>query len=253
MLPALDEDRCRRVTPEPLNVAPSLVGLPLATPGRRLAAMAVDLALVALLSGAGDVWLALGLLLVVLQLRATAGSAAGWRRVAGWLLVALFAVLALRAGWIGWHGRGAAPPVGQSDAVAQIGEGLAPAERVVLLEAALRSAQAPKETTVGEEFERLLDAVGASFGWGVVYFSLLPAFWDGRTIGKRLFGLQVLELTGQPMTVMRSLKRYGGYAAGMATGGLGFTQLLWDPNRQAIQDRTAHTVVVDRRAPERPA
>ena len=34
----------------------------------------------------------------------------------------------------------------------------------------------------------------------------------------------------------------------MATGGLGFLQILWDPNRQAIQDKTAHTVVVDLRA-----
>ena len=32
---------------------------------------------------------------------------------------------------------------------------------------------------------------------------------------------------------------------------IGFTQLLWDPNRQAIQDRTAHTVVVDLRAARR--
>jgi hypothetical protein len=48
--------------------------------------------------------------------------------------------------------------------------------------------------------------------------------------------------------VMRCLKRYGGYAAGMATGGLGFTQMLWDPNRQGIQDKAAHTVVLDLRA-----
>ena len=46
---------------------------------------------------------------------------------------------------------------------------------------------------------------------------------------------------------MRSLRRYGGYAAGMATGGLGFLQALWDLNRQGIQDRVAHTVVIDLR------
>jgi hypothetical protein len=34
----------------------------------------------------------------------------------------------------------------------------------------------------------------------------------------------------------------------MATGGLGFLQVLWDVNRQGIQDRVAHTVVVDLRA-----
>jgi hypothetical protein len=59
----------------------------------------------------------------------------------------------------------------------------------------------------------------------------------------------VVELTGRPLTVMRCLRRYGGYAAGMATGGLGFAQALWDVNRQGIQDRVAHTVVIDLRVP----
>jgi hypothetical protein len=27
----------------------------------------------------------------------------------------------------------------------------------------------------------------------------------------------------------------------------GFLQVFWDPNRQAIQDKTAHTVVIDLR------
>ena len=89
--------------------------------------------------------------------------------------------------------------------------------------------------------------MGAKFGWGIVYFSLLPAWWSGQTVGKKLLGLQVVELTGQPMTVMRCLKRYGGYAAGLATGCLGFGQALWDPNRQAIQDKAAHTAVIDLR------
>jgi hypothetical protein len=46
-------------------------------------------------------------------------------------------------------------------------------------------------------------------------------------------------------------KRYGGYAAGLATGGLGFMQVLWDPNRQALHDKAAHTAVIDLRAPPR--
>jgi hypothetical protein len=39
----------------------------------------------------------------------------------------------------------------------------------------------------------------------------------------------------------------------MATGGLGFLQALWDVNRQGIQDRVAHTVVIDLRLPSAPA
>lgn len=241
----------RRVTPEVLDVSPALVGRPLAPPLRRLYAMGLDLGIVALLSELSDFWLAGGLLLVVLQLRSSTGPVAGWRRIAGHLVVALFVVLALRAGWLAWQ----APAVeqarqGAAAKAAAVGAGLPDAERVAQLEDALRRAYiARRETSLDDELERLLDAVGASFGWAVVYFSLLPAFWSGQTVGKRVFGLRVVELTGQPVTVMRALKRYGGYAAGMATGGLGFAQLLWDPNRQAIQDRTAHTVVLDLRAP----
>jgi hypothetical protein len=109
---------------------------------------------------------------------------------------------------------------------------------------ALRRARPPG---MREQLASLLDTVASSLGWGIVYFSLLPAWWGGQTLGKRLLKLRVVELTGQPMTVMRCLKRYGGYAAGMATGGLGFAQMLWDPNRQGLQDKAAHTVVIDLR------
>jgi len=43
---------------------------------------------------------------------------------------------------------------------------------------------------------------------------------------------------------MDAFARYGGYAAGLATGAVGFLRLLWDPNLQAIEDKIAGTVVV---------
>ena len=46
---------------------------------------------------------------------------------------------------------------------------------------------------------------------------------------------------------MSSFSRFGGYAAGLATGLLGFLQILWDPNRQGIQDQIAGTVVIRER------
>lgn len=247
----LPADPPRRVVPEVLNVAPDLVGQPLAPPLRRLYALAIDLGLVALLSELSDVWLALGLLAVVLMLRHDAGRLAGWRRVAGVLVVVVFVVLALRAGWLAWQApRLQAERAGAAEKAAAVGAGLPDAERVALLESALRAAYVKRrETSFEDELERFVDALGVSFGWGVVYFSLVPALWRGQTVGKRVFGLRVVELTGRPITVLRALRRYGGYAAGMATGGLGFAQLLWDPNRQAIQDRAAHTVVLDLRAP----
>ena len=73
------------------------------------------------------------------------------------------------------------------------------------------------------------------------------AKWLLIGVAVMLLGLRVVELTGKPLTLMRSLKRFGGYSAGLSTGLLGFAQLLWDSNRQAIQDRTAHAVVLDLR------
>ena len=37
---------------------------------------------------------------------------------------------------------------------------------------------------------------------------------------------------------------YGGYVAGVAMGMTGFLNLLWEPNRRAVEERIAGTVVV---------
>jgi uncharacterized RDD family membrane protein YckC len=57
-------------------------------------------------------------------------------------------------------------------------------------------------------------------------------------------GIRVVRLNGQPLSLWFSLERFGGYAAGIATGVLGFLQVFWHPNRQGIHDRVARTVVV---------
>jgi len=123
--------------------------------------------------------------------------------------------------------------------------------RIEELEAELKAARKHRGFNLRQQLHDMADDIGTSFAWAIVYFSLLPVLWPGQTLGKRLMGLQVRELTDKPMTVLQALKRYGGYAAGMATGGLGFLQPIWDPNRQAIQDKTAHTVVIDLRGTPR--
>lgn len=120
-----------------------------------------------------------------------------------------------------------------------------------------RERDAAEEAAAAEHWRERLRRLGLEFGigygWALVYFTMLPVWWRGQTVGKRLLGLRVVELTGKPMTPLLGFKRFGGYLAGMATGGLGFLQLLWDPNRQALQDKAAHTVVLDERGPRRTA
>jgi hypothetical protein len=277
----------RFVAAEALNVAADLVGRPLARPAQRGLAMALDLGVVALLSGVSGLWLIGGLAAVLLQLRSARGaSAAGMtskRRWLGWGLAAVLGLLVVNEAKDQWvqHFDPAAAAAAAADNAEDAEEDKAPArrqaevahpdvpatpispasaaatavanldaakQRIANLEAELAEAKKPQPFRFRDQMTRLFSSIGVQFGWGIVYFSLLPAWWGGQTVGKKILGLRVVEITGQPMTVMRCLKRYGGYAAGMATGGLGFGQLLWDPNRQGIQDKAAHTVVLDLRS-----
>ncbi|HEX8455435.1 MAG TPA: RDD family protein [Longimicrobium sp.] len=95
----------------------------------------------------------------------------------------------------------------------------------------------------------LLDDLGLGFGWTGLYFTAFTALWRGQTPGKRLLGVRVLRLDGKPLTMWGSFERFGGYAAGLVTGLLGFAQVFWDRNRQAIHDKISETVVVRERNP----
>lgn len=86
--------------------------------------------------------------------------------------------------------------------------------------------------------------LGLGLGTLGLYFTAFLALWNGRTPGKRLLGIRVVRLNGEPLGWWDSFSRFGGYAASVLTGLLGFAQLLWHPNRQALHDRIAGTVVI---------
>jgi uncharacterized RDD family membrane protein YckC len=86
--------------------------------------------------------------------------------------------------------------------------------------------------------------LGLTFGWIGVYFTLFLAWWNGYTPGKWLMGIRVLRLNGKRMSLWPAFERFGGYAASIATGLLGFAQIYWDPNRQGMHDHIAQTVVI---------
>ncbi|PQJ53930.1 RDD family protein [Psychrosphaera saromensis] len=90
----------------------------------------------------------------------------------------------------------------------------------------------------------IVSDLGLGFGWAALYFTAFPALWRGQTPGKRLMGIRVIQLDGTYMSAWDSFGRYGGYGAGFATGLLGFFQIYWDSNRQAIQDKISATVVI---------
>jgi hypothetical protein len=100
--------------------------------------------------------------------------------------------------------------------------------------------------------ENLAEELGIGLGWAMFYFSIFTAWWKGQTPGKRLLGMKVIKLDNKPLNLWESFGRYGGYAAGLATGFTGFLQVFWDPNRQAIQDKISETLVINLRKPKVP-
>lgn len=92
-----------------------------------------------------------------------------------------------------------------------------------------------------------LNDLGLGFGWAAFYFTVFTAWFDGQTLGKKLLGISVIQLDGSKISLWAAFGRYGGYAAGFTTGLLGFIQIFWDANRQAIQDKISATVVIDLR------
>jgi uncharacterized RDD family membrane protein YckC len=90
----------------------------------------------------------------------------------------------------------------------------------------------------------LSNILGFGFGWSALYFTAFTLLLRGQTPGKMVFGLRVIRLDGRPITGWISFERFGGYAASAAIGLLGFAQILWDRNRQALHDKATETVVI---------
>lgn len=120
--------------------------------------------------------------------------------------------------------------------------------REARIEALEDEAEVLAERAENPGFIRMVKATAADFGltlgWMGLYFIVFLPYWDGRTPGKHLLGLRAVRLDGKPITLWNAFERFGGYAAGLATGLLGFAQVYWDPNRQAIHDKIAGTVVL---------
>ena len=88
------------------------------------------------------------------------------------------------------------------------------------------------------------DELGLGLGWLGLYFTAFLVLGGGQTPGKKLFRLRVIRLDGRPIGWWMSLQRFGGYSASVFTGLLGFAEMIWDDNRQALQDKLVHTVVI---------
>lgn len=86
----------------------------------------------------------------------------------------------------------------------------------------------------------------AEFAIGFAYAALLEGFWNGQTIGKRLFHLRVIDQTGLPLRLeqawVRNLMRvFDALPFAYLFGGIA---VLSSPLMQRFGDRVAGTLVV---------
>lgn len=108
----------------------------------------------------------------------------------------------------------------------------------------INSERSESEYSILNWIEGIIKDLGLGFGWAAAYFTATMAWLKGQTIGKKVLRIKVIKLDGSALNVLESFGRYGGYGAGLATGLMGFLQVFWDPNRQAIQDKISETLVI---------
>lgn len=85
----------------------------------------------------------------------------------------------------------------------------------------------------------------------VAYFALATYWGNGKTIGKRLFGIRVVSLVHERMRLWDSFERALGYGASILEFGFGFIQYFIHPNKRTVHDRIAETIVIQDRKRKR--
>ncbi len=242
-----------------------MLGQPLAEPWRRLAAMVADLIVVALLSFLSRPSLALGTGVMLILILGNKPDAPLTMRTIRWVCRFLGAGIILLAAVALGHGSFLRSAHLDLNALTGRGESAAMKQTVYVPPNAtagqLRSAIDELQDQVGKLKSEINDqhtvggswmnqarafttALGVTFGWSGIYFTLVAGSWNGRTLGKRLFGTRAVRINNARLTYFDAFIRSGGYVAGVAMGMIGFLKLLWEPNRQAVEDRIAGTVVI---------
>lgn len=100
---------------------------------------------------------------------------------------------------------------------------------------------------VGGNAGAIITAIIFLIGFAVIifYWFLLEGFWDGYTVGKKLFGIKVVEEDGSPCSLGSSLVRNLLYIIDAFFYFLvGFIAMSATDKRQRIGDRLGDTVVV---------
>jgi uncharacterized RDD family membrane protein YckC len=104
---------------------------------------------------------------------------------------------------------------------------------------------APKNLTLAQQLSAIA-APGVALGvmLAVVYGTLFAVLWDGRTLGRRLAGIHLVDSSGQAPGTMRALARALLSVVSFALFLAGFWLALFDRHGQTLHDKLTRTFVV---------
>jgi uncharacterized RDD family membrane protein YckC len=80
-----------------------------------------------------------------------------------------------------------------------------------------------------------------------IYFTLTTYITNGQSIGKKILGIKIISIYHYRIGLWYCIERSLGYIASTLELGIGFMQIFWNPNRMALHDRIAETVVISYR------
>ena len=218
----------RYLTPYAFSVDQQLLGLPLASPSKRFWGMFIDLLIVLSLSIISAKNMAI--CIILLSLYAAATNSGIGRPIAILICAAAIAFIVIASSL-----DKASMPTDNSATISQ-------SEVKTVNEDDLSS-----DLGFFEWLDQKGLELGLGIGWAALYFTAVTALFQGRSVGKIVTGTRVQKIDGSKLSWWECFERYGGYSAGLATGLLGFFQVYWDANRQAIHDKVSETVVIDTR------
>lgn len=252
------EETKQILTPFAFEIDKSLFGLPLAVPWKRGAALLVDFLLIALLAETPGELLVFVVAITFFRIGSkTRAKKLGKKRGLRKLIVRLIGAFILFVLLISTVPSfidtyfNAGSGVGDEKSVFIAEEKVIGDEALEVNEKSSEVVEKDDTTShsiiyKGVEWGKgVMKDLGLSFGWAAFYFTVLTALWNGQTPGKKMLSIRVIQLDGTPLSIWDSFGRYGGYAAGLATGFMGFLQIYWEPNRQAIHDKISATIVID--------
>jgi len=84
----------------------------------------------------------------------------------------------------------------------------------------------------------------AGFVVGVIYQWYFLTQQNGQTLGKRLMGIRVIKVNGEPLQAADVIVRYIGYYINSIVFGIGWFWAIWDKDKQGWHDKLAGTYVV---------